>query len=235
MCRRRRNQEADLPNEPRNRSAWTCRTKPTIAAPWRWAATGPVPYRRPWRGAPTRSVRELLLRRRSVAPLVWLACSRVYLLVSLLGCSYAGLPARLIVSSSGCSFVCFLFACLQVVCLVVRLFVLLRLLGFCIAWLLVASILGRALPMWNFCSSDKHAQSEGAGGRKVPRAGTHSTPWTLRWKMQANPISTAALRLKQRREYCKVLYSRWVLYVGYCRVLYVGYCRVLYVGYCRVL
>ena len=66
----------------------------------------------------------------------------------------------------------------------VRLVRLLALLGcFLVARLLVASIWGRALPMWNFCSSDKHAQSEGAGGRKVPRVGTHSTYSTSRGRL----------------------------------------------------
>jgi hypothetical protein len=194
----------DVPNETEPPGAVPT---PTIAAPWRWAATGPVPYRRPQRGAPTRSVREQRLRRRVCAARLhlwfgWPVRVGVCLSPCCFGCMLA-LPACWCVTSSGCS-----FACLQVGCVFVCFFVLLRLLGFCIAWLLAASILVHALPTWNFCSSDKHAQSEGAGARKVPRVGTPSTYGTLRWRMQANPISTAALRLKQQRECCKVLYSR---------------------------
>jgi hypothetical protein len=186
MGRRRRNEErirTDVPNEVRK--ARRCPT-PSIAASRHWAATGPVPYRRPRRGAPTRSVREQRPRLRlCVARLhLWFGwpVRCVCLFVSLLVCLYAGLfsLARLVVRLP----VFRLFVCLFV----------------CPVGLLgsfVSVLLGCLRPQfWGaLCrcgTSAAQTSTRRARAQAGVQVGTHSTHWTLRSMMQSNPIITAA-------------------------------------------
>jgi hypothetical protein len=85
--------------------------------------------------------------------------------------------------------------------------------------------LGRALPMWNFCSSDKHAQSEGAGGR----AGGYS-------QYLQDPTLDDASKPDQHCGLSNggsaVEYCRWGT-VEYCTWGIVEYCRWGTVEYCR--
>jgi hypothetical protein len=194
MCRRRRNESA---------FAGTCRTNPDNHA--HRAATGPVPYRGPRRGAKSCSVASSGCGA-VCAPLgCTFGLAGVFALFVCLSpcwvCLYAGLPARWLVRSSGCSFAClqvvYLFVCLFVclVCLFVCLFVRPSGLSGCLDR--VSVLLGSLRPhFWGtLCrcgTSAAQTSTRRARARAGVQVGTHSTHWTLRSMMQANPIITAA-------------------------------------------